>query len=318
MTVIENQPEQLLRDSWRGVEIRHLATLSMVARTGSFRQAARSLGYVQSAVSQQVAQLERAVGARLVERQRGQRTIRLTPAGELLSIRGDRILSQLHAAQSHLSAGDEVTGGDVRLAVAHDIAPVLARFLAHTRAELPDLPIRVTEVSDDDELVGLLEAGAADVVIGVSTPPGGLAGATLLHDPFVLLAPAGSAIARMGTVSRSTQLAGERLIVPAAAVARAAIRAPGPILDRALHVPLAAAVAPLVSHGMGIGLVPRSSVEGTAEGLAVVPTSGLIAPQRVMLVWHPARGDTTRIETLCDTAVRGFLESEFAAAGRAA
>ena len=60
-------------DRWLGIELRHLLALEAVASEGSFGKAATSLGYTQSAVSQQIAMLERIVGQRLIERPGGSR-----------------------------------------------------------------------------------------------------------------------------------------------------------------------------------------------------------------------------------------------------
>jgi molybdate transport repressor ModE-like protein len=293
-----------------GVEVRHLATLSTVARTGSFRQAAKELGYVQSAVSQQVARLEHVVGARLVERQRGQRNVCLTRVGEVLAERGERILSELQAARTDLSVAGGAGDRTVRLAVASDIAPLLAGLLSALGVAIPGARIEVLELGDDRQLVRLLESGGADVAVGVPLAAPGVGSVLLLQDPFVLVAPRDSRLAEIASVSGPAELAGERLIVPRSVISHGPLHAPGLLLERALHVPLAAVVPALVAQGHGIGLVPRSTVDQLAPDIVTVPTAGLIAPQRLMLGWHAARRRTAQLEAFCDAAVRAFLNEE--------
>ena len=91
-------------DSWLGVELRHLAALEAVAREGTFGRAAVSLGYTQSAISQQIQTLERLVGERLLERPGGPRAVTLTEAGALLLRHAESIIARLHAAQADMAA----------------------------------------------------------------------------------------------------------------------------------------------------------------------------------------------------------------------
>src|SRR5437899_1759696 len=83
---------------------RELAVLEAVATEGSFGRAAEKLGYTQSAVSQQIATLERIVGARLVERPGGPRPVTLTEAGRILLGHAESIVARLQAAQADLAA----------------------------------------------------------------------------------------------------------------------------------------------------------------------------------------------------------------------
>src|SRR4051812_49851919 len=98
-------------DGWLGVEWRHRAARKAVAREGSLGGAAVALGYSQSAVSQQIAALERIVGERLVERPGGPRPVSLTDAGELLLGHAEGIVARLEAAQADLAAYSEGSAG---------------------------------------------------------------------------------------------------------------------------------------------------------------------------------------------------------------
>src|SRR3954467_965538 len=89
-------------DRWLGVELRHLAALQAVAEEGSFGRAATRLGYTQSAVSQQIATLERLVGERLVERPGGPRPVSLTEAGTVLLRHADGIVARAPGAEAGL------------------------------------------------------------------------------------------------------------------------------------------------------------------------------------------------------------------------
>ena len=69
-------------DTWLGLELRHLIALKAIAEEGTFGRAAKRLGYTQSAISQQIAMLERIVGRRLIDRPGGPRPVSLTEAGD--------------------------------------------------------------------------------------------------------------------------------------------------------------------------------------------------------------------------------------------
>src|SRR5205085_2208607 len=97
------------------LELRHLVALRAVAETGSFGRAAEQLGYTQSAVSQQIAALERAVGAQLVERPGGPRPISITEAGTVLLRHADGIVARLRAAQADLAALSAGDAGTLRV-----------------------------------------------------------------------------------------------------------------------------------------------------------------------------------------------------------
>src|ERR671929_143350 len=95
------------------LDVRRMRVLREVARRGSFSAAADALAYTQSAVSQQIAALEREAGAKLVER--NARGVRLTDAGRALVGHADVILARLADAEAELEAIAGMRGGRLRM-----------------------------------------------------------------------------------------------------------------------------------------------------------------------------------------------------------
>src|SRR5205085_12004124 len=104
-------------DRWLGLELRHLAALKAVAEEGTFARAGARLGYTQSAISQQIAALERIAGARLLERPPGRRPDGLTAAGKVVLRHGAAMLARGHAVEADLAAAADGTTGTLRLGI---------------------------------------------------------------------------------------------------------------------------------------------------------------------------------------------------------
>src|ERR671930_594491 len=188
-------------DRWLGIELRHLMALEAVAREGSFGRAAKSLGYTQSAVSQQIAALERIVGARLVDRPGGPRPVSLTEAGELLLRHAEAIVARLAAAQADLGALAEGEGGVLRVGIYQSVGQrILPELMRRYGAAWPRVEIALTESASDAELLARVERGELDMTFAdLPLVEGPFEAVELLRDPYVLIVPAGSPLADRAT-----------------------------------------------------------------------------------------------------------------------
>jgi molybdate transport repressor ModE-like protein len=145
-----------------------LRVLRAIAERGSFTAAAKDLGYTQSAVSRQVATLEREAGSPLFERQTG--GVRLTGQGLILLRHARSILDEITAAEREL-AGEETDFHEVRLgAIASAGAVWLPRMLQSLRAQRPDIRV-MTREGTTPALVRALRAGTIDLAVITSRPP---------------------------------------------------------------------------------------------------------------------------------------------------
>ena len=86
----------------RDLEIKHLVALQAVAGERSFGRAAERLGFTQSAISQQIAALDRVVGEPVFDRPGGPRPVELTPAGQVLLAHAEAVLRQLRQAEEEV------------------------------------------------------------------------------------------------------------------------------------------------------------------------------------------------------------------------
>src|ERR671919_1439625 len=126
-------------DRWLGLDLRHLVALKTIADEGSFGRAAERLGYTQSAVSQQIAALEKIVGLRLIERPGGPRPISLTEAGEVLLRHAEAIQARLLAAKADMRALEAGDAGPLRVGAVQSVgAPILPTPLRRFSESHPD------------------------------------------------------------------------------------------------------------------------------------------------------------------------------------
>src|SRR3954471_2666344 len=180
------------------LDVRRMRVLREVARRGSFSAAAESLAYTQSAVSQQIAALEREAGTRLVER--NARGVRLTDAGRALVEHTDVILARLADAEAELEAIAGLRGGRLRLAASPSAgATIMPEAIARFRARHPAVELTLEPADPEPALVGL-RAGDADLILDITgsfRPPrdDGIERVHLLDDPMYVALPQGHPLA---------------------------------------------------------------------------------------------------------------------------
>jgi DNA-binding transcriptional LysR family regulator len=297
-------------DPWMGVELRHLTALAMVATEGSFRGAADRLGYVQSAVSQQIAYLERRVGVRLLERSRGARIVRPTPAGGVLIDHLDEILARIQAARADLAAFQNQDGapGTVRVGIHEQLGTRLLRaVLREFRERSAGIEIVLTERNSESELFGLVEEGAVDVAFGgLPLEPGPFETCELLDEPCVLLLPAGCVWADSGRPPTLERIAELRMIRHTSWRLMPAIEArfelQGLELDFAYESKCSVTVQTLVSAGLGAAIVPGLTVDPEDLTTQALDLGTVLPWHEVVLYWHRERRYAPAVPGFCEAA----------------
>ena len=310
-------------DRWLGVEIRHLAALHAVAEQGSFGAAANHLGYTQSAISQQIATLEKAVGQRLVDRPGGPRKVSLTEAGELLLRHAQAIVARLAAAQADLAALAEGEAGTLRIgtfqSVGNRMVPTLVRRFHDS---WPKVQVRLTESHDDDDILQMVEAGELDLAFTVMPIPGGpLDAVELMRDPYLLVVAASSPLATRDKPPTLRDLEGEPIIsyryCRATTQIERHIGSRGRELDVVFRSDDNGTVQAMVAAGMGAAIMPSLALDPNDREVVALQPAPPFPPRIIALAWHRDRHRSAASHAFVELA-QTLAAAMTAAAGGAA
>lgn len=276
------------------LEVRYLVTLAAVGREESFSRAADALGYTQSAVSQQIARLERLVGYPLVERPGGSRPVSLTAAGAIVLGHADAIVARLASLQADLRALADGAIGTLRVGCYQSVGVrILPRVLRDFAAAWPEVTVELTEAEDDGVLLDLVESGDLDLTfIAYPMIPGPFGHLELIRDPYVVVVREDSEIGRDGGPVRIGDLADLPLVT------YAQMREVHSIENRFGRPDLADRIAfrsndngtilGLAAEGVGAAVISWLSVDPFRTGVRTMALAG-VDPRVVGIAWHRDR-----------------------------
>ena len=273
------------------VEIRQLRALQAVAAEGSFGRAAERLGFTQSAISQQIAGLERAVGDRVFDRPGGPRRVELTPTGSLLLDYAESLIDRMRAAEDGLRS---LRAGEVGRLVVGSFQSVsvnvLPEVIGRLRGERPGLSVRCIESDENDELVQKLLADELDLSFMVGAPHHeGIEAVEILVDPFVLVSPSDLT----DRVVPLASLSGAPLIGQSPCFCQLMIddclRTQGVEPDYVFRTNDNAAVQAMVRAGMGRAILPHLAVDTNDRGVVIAALDPEVPPRVVTLARRRGR-----------------------------
>lgn len=268
-------------------------TFVEVCRLGTFSAAGTALGYTQSAVSRQLAGLERDLGVELLERR--SRGVRPTAAGrEVLRHAQSMVHSEAQARRAAVAAHDQrrLSVGAIPSASGW----LLPEAFRAVRADHPHVGLTLRTASSTD-LEDQLEVGAIDLAVISDYPPGlparhGLSRIALLQDPVFVIVPASHRLASNDVPIGLDALRDETWVEDnpgSAAVLQQATAAAGfaPRLD--LEAGDLLGKVAMVAAGHAVALVPGLLVAALPPGVTAVRLTD--GPTRTVYASRVTRSD---------------------------
>ena len=293
------------------LDVGRLRLLREVALRGSIAAAAREVGLTPSAVSQQLAILEREAGTPLLDR--SPRGVLLTGAGQALAARARSILELLEEARADL---DRLTGelsGHVRIGtVASAAAALVSEAAIRLTAEHAALELTVTVAeparSIDQLLNGDFDIAVVDVYDGVPVPvPDYLLATDLCTEPLVVISAVG-ALPGHGALTLS-ELSGASWVMPPLDAAcgqavRFACRAEGFEPRVRWETDDMLLLVRAVAAGHGIAVLPRLAVADNVAEIEIRPLAEPSMSRRLLALTRSSSQDRPIIRAALDELVK--------------
>lgn len=291
------------------MDLSALEDFQLVATHGGFGKASRASGKPKATLSRRVADLEEALGVRLLER--GRQRLALTDAGRLLARRTEGPLREVGEAIAAARDGMEAPRGRLRIAAPQLFSQVaLGALVARFVVLYPEVEV---EAVSEDRFVDLVEEHF-DVAIRIN-PKGDsdLVGRCFARDRLVLAA----------SPSMSMPSARDGGPVPVPAVVMGTHRdgdvwtaregglvvVPQPVLRLSSLLMVRDAVA----AGAGVGLLPRSILQGVIER-GEVATWGSVGADVELWVLHTSRRlQSPKVRAFVDFMVGQYPDGSFSA-----
>lgn len=273
---------------------RALWYLIAIGQHGSFTRAAEVLNVSQPTLSQQIKQLEVALGAELIDRT--QRRIRLTDAGEVFLRHAQRALGELKAGARALQDVQSLTRGSLRLGWTPVTDCLTCSLLSTFNSNFPGITLTALETSQNDIETALMES-QIDVGIVFSTPSvaekwpiGALATLTLFEDALCLAVGRRNRLANRTAAITPTRLSEVSLVLLSSDFAlRRHIdehcRMNGIEPRIAMETNAVNVILEMVRLGELSTILPTTLVVNCPE-LHAIPTAPTLPSHKVSLIWN--------------------------------
>lgn len=304
------------------LDLRRLQVLYEFTNHGTIAATAIALGYTPSAISQQIATLEREVGAPLLDRTA--RSAELTDAGRLLAEHAEQILAMVEAAEAVVAAQTDVAMGRVSVTAFPTAAVAFSPALAHSLREHTGMQLLLRQTPGDAGISQVARAEADIALVddwsgrGPEQSRGKLRFHHLLRDPMVLALPEEHPLADPATAVDLNRLSHESWL--ATARGEPSRLAMDQLLADVAGAPTTAwefeglgTILSLVARGLGIAAVPSLALAAGTSGLAFrsfpahAPVRDVYAVVRSASVRRPSINVTLRAIYTAAEDIRGSL-----------